>query len=327
MSDAFTVTRLLDRPIIDPSTHPSIGHNIQGPSLIRVPDWLPNPLGRYYLYFADHQGAYIRLAVADEILGPWRIHVPGSLQLAESGFLTEPPSVDDVQIDVVRKRIAGWGLKLSFDPIPDMLIPHIASPDVHVDHARREIVMYYHGLEQFGLQVTRTAVSTDGLTFLPLKETVRQPYLRAFPHRGITYAITMPGNFYRSVDGRTGWERGPTLFEPNMRHCAVVLTGSKLSVFWTRVGDLPEAILLSTIDVSGDWDTWRQTDHGVVLHPEHDWEGANQPLIESERGQSVGLVNQLRDPCIFIEDETTYLLYSVAGESGIAIAEVKGLTE
>jgi hypothetical protein len=83
--------------------------------------------------------------------------------------------------------------------------------------------------------------------------------------------------------------------------------------------------LLSTIDVSGDWDTWRQTDHGVVLYPEHDWEGANQPLIESERGQSVGLVNQLRDPCIYIEDETTYLLYSIAGESGIALAEVTGL--
>jgi hypothetical protein len=89
----------------------------------------------------------------------------------------------------------------------------------------------------------------------------------------------------------------------------------------TRLLDQP------IIDPSTDPHTWRQADHGVVLYPEHDWEGANQPLIESERGQSVGLVNQLRDPCIFIEDETTYLLYSVAGESGIAIAEVKGLAE
>jgi hypothetical protein len=33
-------------------------------------------------------------------------------------------------------------------------------------------------------------------------------------------------------------------------------------------------------------------------------------------------VNQLRDPAIFEEDGRTYLLYAVAGESGIAIAEL-----
>src|SRR5262245_25405114 len=75
------IDRLLDRPIITPALDPSIGPNIQGPSLIRVPDWAPGRLGRYYLYFADHKGRYIRLAYADELLGPWRIHVPGSLQL------------------------------------------------------------------------------------------------------------------------------------------------------------------------------------------------------------------------------------------------------
>ncbi|NET62179.1 MAG: hypothetical protein F6K47_40550, partial [Symploca sp. SIO2E6] len=34
------------------------GSNINGPSLIRVPEWIENPLGRYYLYFAHHQGKY-----------------------------------------------------------------------------------------------------------------------------------------------------------------------------------------------------------------------------------------------------------------------------
>ena len=51
------VERLLDRPIISPTLHPSIGHNIQGPSLILAPTWLKSPLGKYYLYFADHKGA------------------------------------------------------------------------------------------------------------------------------------------------------------------------------------------------------------------------------------------------------------------------------
>ena len=86
------VTRLLDRPIITPEVHPSVGPNIQGPSLIRVPDWVPGRLGRYYLYFADHKGRYIRLAFADSVLGPWKIHVTGSLQLDGSFLLTDPPA-------------------------------------------------------------------------------------------------------------------------------------------------------------------------------------------------------------------------------------------
>lgn len=42
------VERLLDRPIITPELHPSIGPNIQAPSLIKVPDWVEKRLGRYY---------------------------------------------------------------------------------------------------------------------------------------------------------------------------------------------------------------------------------------------------------------------------------------
>lgn len=45
---SIRVERLLDRPIITPDTHPSIGENIQGPSLIRVPDWVSDSLGKYY---------------------------------------------------------------------------------------------------------------------------------------------------------------------------------------------------------------------------------------------------------------------------------------
>ena len=51
MSAAISVTarRLSDGPIISPTSHPSIGNNIQGPALIRVPEWVEQPLGRYYL--------------------------------------------------------------------------------------------------------------------------------------------------------------------------------------------------------------------------------------------------------------------------------------
>ena len=45
------ISRLADNPIITPESSPTLGDNINGPSMIRIPDWVPNSLGRYYLYF------------------------------------------------------------------------------------------------------------------------------------------------------------------------------------------------------------------------------------------------------------------------------------
>ena len=98
------VERLVDAPIVTPSLHPSLGGNIQGPSLIRVPEWIEDRLGAYYLYFADHKGTYIRLAYADDLLGPWRIHPPGSLQIVDSHFLAEPPDVPPAQAERLRAQ-------------------------------------------------------------------------------------------------------------------------------------------------------------------------------------------------------------------------------
>ena len=104
--EVVRVERLLDAPIITPATHPSIGANIQGPSLIRVPEWVENPLGRYYLYFADHKGSYIRLAYADDLLGPWHVHAPGSLQIKDTHFPAEPPPIPPGELERIRAERA-----------------------------------------------------------------------------------------------------------------------------------------------------------------------------------------------------------------------------
>ena len=313
------VARLLDAPIIGPELDPSIGENIQGPSLIRVPDWVPDPLGRYYLYFADHKGHYIRLAYADDLLGPWSIHVPGSLQLEHSHFLAETP-------EVTPEMVAEWeerrGLKLSHDIQKEITAIHIASPDVHVDDENERIVMYFHGLEDVGRQVSRVATSTDGIHFEAQPQVLGRTYMRIFQYGGWTYSLAMPGRFYRSADGFTNFEEGPLLFNPDMRHSAVLLRGDTLWVFWTQVGEAPERILLNSIDLSGDWMSWTETEPVEVLRPERDWEGADAPLEPSVRSTAYGHVNQLRDPAIYEEDGRVFLLYAVAGESGIAIAEV-----
>ena len=316
------VERLLDAPIISPATHPSIGENIQGPSLIRAPDWIASPLGAYYLYFADHKGRYIRLAYADDLAGPWSVHPPGSLQLEDSRFLTEPPEVSEAKRQEIETRAKATTARRSHDAITEATTPHIASPDLHIDAERKKIVMYFHGLEEVGYQATRVALSDDGLQFTTRPDLLGRTYFRVFHYKGATYAMAMPGQIYRSADGMTGFEEGPLLFNPDMRHAALLLRGDQLYVFWTQVGEAPERILLSVVDLSGDWRAWKESEPIEVLRPEFDWEGADAPVEPSIRSTAYGHVNQLRDPAIFEEDGRVFLLYAVAGESGIAIAEV-----
>lgn len=76
-------TRFKNVPLITPASSPSIGENINGPTLMRVPDFVQNPLGKYYLYFAHHNGKSIRMAYADSPAGPFTVYEPGALQLED----------------------------------------------------------------------------------------------------------------------------------------------------------------------------------------------------------------------------------------------------
>ena len=316
------VERLVDGPIVSPASHPSIGANIQGPSLVRVPDWVESPLGRYYLYFADHKGRYIRLAYADRLAGPWTIHVPGALHLEDTPFPHQPPKVSVEAVRIAEKNRETSGRPILHSAAYEMSTPHIASPDVHVDAVDRRFVMYYHGLEGPGRQVSRVGVSDDGLAFESGKEILGPSYLRVFRYQGMTHALAMPDRFFRSTDPLGGFEEGPRLFNPDMRHAAVMLRGDTLYVFWTQVGDAPERILLSTVDLGGDWMDWMESEPVEVLRPERSWEGADVPVERSVRSVAYGMVNQLRDPAAYQEGDDVYLLYAVAGESGISIARV-----
>ena len=287
---SMTAVRAAANPIIRPDMLKGAdGENINGPSLIRAPRWLKKPLGRYYLYFAHHQGSYIRLAYANNPLGPYTVYEPGTLQLSQV------PTCQG----------------------------HIASPDVHVDEARQQIRMYYHCFpaSESRQQVTFVATSKDGLAFSPLPETLGVSYFRVFQWQGYYYALAQPGIVYRSKDGLTGFEKGPTLFADDMRHSAVLIKGHDLLVFYTNVGqDPPERIRESTIALTPDWTQWKETPPVPVLEPAMAYEGVDRPLAPSVRGSGTTWLRELRDPCIFKDGGKVYLLYSVAGEKGIAIA-------
>ena len=292
------IERLLDRPIIRPDMDASMGSNIAGPSLIRVPDWAEGALGRYYLYFADHRGTYIRLAWADALEGPWTTHEPGVLDLADSHFPTTCPPC-----------------------APPGAYVHIASPDVHVVDERQEIVMYIHGRDA-GRQVTRAAVSRRRPA---LRGEARDPGAAVLPRLPARRLLVRPGHARRRVPvpGRPLRLRGGAdAVQP--RHAALgpPEAGRLAARVLYAAGRRPEHVLQSRIDLAGDWLTWSETPPVEVLRPERDWEGAGLP-VEPSRGGAIDVpVNQLRDPAIYEEDGRAWLLYTVAGERGIALAEV-----
>ena len=80
------VARFKQNPLITTRTSKSLGTNVNGPTVIRVPAWVQKPLGRYYMYFANHMGEFIRLAYADAITGPWKIHEPGVLHVRDTAM-------------------------------------------------------------------------------------------------------------------------------------------------------------------------------------------------------------------------------------------------
>jgi hypothetical protein len=291
------VERLAENPIIYPGM-PGLegdrGENINGPSLLRVPEWVEDKLGKYYLYFAHHGGAHIRMAYADTLIGPWMVYEPGVLHMDQ-----------------------GPGRK------------HIASPDLHVDEERRQLRMYFHQPapeERAELrQVSFVALSANGIDFEVRPEILGKFYFRVFQYGGWHYALgkydNVDGVLYRSRDGLAGFEEGPRLL-PGVRHTALWVEGDVLHVLYTRVGDAPESILLSTAELSGDWWQWSFSEPALVLAPETEWEGVRLPVESSRSGAVKGPVRQLRDPGIYEEDGERYLLYSVAGEQGIALARL-----
>ncbi|MEM7355195.1 MAG: hypothetical protein AAF657_30575 [Acidobacteriota bacterium] len=336
------------QPIIEPAMFAAVGvaadgANINGPSLLRVPDWVPpadraHPSAAYYLYFADHSGRYIRLAWAQHVEGPWTLYRTGAdVPPGERGVLDMGDEGD---------LVLGNGLAASW---------HIASPDVLVDDANRRIEMYFHGLarldgEDLG-QKSFVATSATGLSFGDALEPVilGDFYFRVFRYRGDLYALAKHGALYRPRNPDDPWTppegfdfsqelwigRRDNPFQNaldraghshlKLRHVAVHVEGDTLWVFDSRVGDAPERLFLSRIDLgAGDFETWAVSGAArEILRPAPGWEGGELTPRPSTEGPVREDVNQLRDPGVFVDrGGEHYLLYCGRGEQGLGLARL-----
>jgi len=344
-AQTYDVTRLCGGPILTEEhfraagASESEGANLNGPTLIRVPDWLEparraDPDARYYLYFAHHNGDYIRLAWASDVCGPWWLYRAGGGVAVGGRGVLDLGVADELEI--------GNGLRI-FD--------HLASPEIVVDDAGKRFVMYFHGHASHdggaAGQRTFVATSADGLDFNGAVEPVMlgRSYFRVFRFRGELYAIANSGVLYRAPDARHPWTPPPGFgFADELwtkrrdplagveispvgtpmlpRHSWVWPRADTMQIFFTRVGDVPERILVADVDMrSADFREWSpQPPARELLRAEQAWEGADVDPEPSTFGPAPEGVNQLRDPFIFEEDGKLYLLYTGAGEDAIGIA-------
>ena len=317
--------RLAENPLITVRSSPSLGGNVNGPTVIRVPGWVERPLGKYYMYFANHMGDFVRLAYADAVTGPWTIYEPGVLHARDTAFFRQQP-----------------------DPVEtlDDFYTHVASPEILIDPERRRFVMWVHGwwtsgerwpsnprdarawARQNGYgQFTQPAESADGVHFTVRPAITKTSYLRVFQRGRFYYGVSRLGLVSRSTDPLASFESGPNLFRESsyasrVRHVALVQRGERMYVFFTGIGDAPERVLVSTVELSSDWTTWRALAPVDVLRPEAAYECANLPNAPSEAGDINEPARQIRDPFVFEDAGKTYLFYATCGEQGIAAAEI-----
>jgi hypothetical protein len=352
MAQTYTVERLnngqpvIDRQMFDDAGHSNWGRNINGPSVIRVPDWIspadrPDPSAQYYMYFANHGGNFIRMAWAEKVDGPYTLH-----------------GVHDYAADNPR-GVLDLGSDDRIDLANGLAVTgHIASPDVHVDHDNKRIRMYFHApAQQAGSgrgQKSFVAHSGSGLDFNAGIEPVILgfAYFRVFDYKDDKYAIASRGALYKAPDDPftppagfnyrhelwdlegSGYNDNPFQHDLNadadrdptgrVRHSAVRVVGDKLQVFHSRVGDKPERIVMTTIDLSvGDLTQWDPAyPPEEILEPELDWEGADLELGTSSAGSATN-VRQLRDPYVFEDaDGKLYLFYTGEGEGAIGVARL-----
>lgn len=325
------------------------GEDINGPSVIRIPDWISpenraDPSAKYYCYFAHHDGGYIRMAWAAEIEGPWHLYQVGTgTPLGDRGVL-------DLGDDVIN---LDNGIQ-----IPNN---HLASPDAHVDNENQRIILYFHSGsstyvdgKEVDAQLSYVSYSPYGLEFYDQIQPVilGTSYFRVFEYGDYMYALSNDGTPYRALDALapwappSGWDFTDRLWDshPNnpfqaditgidgipsselrVRHTAVRLVGDELQVFYSRRGDLMENIQMSTIDLSvGDWTKWDASYPPYpILQSAPGWEGGDLTPAPSEKGAAPENVNQLRDPYVLEDnDGSLYLFYSGRGEDAIGLAQL-----
>lgn len=197
--------------------------NINGASLIRIPDWLTkdqraDPSAQYYLYFSHHQGNYIRMAWSSSVLGPYTLFNAGNQE--------DPSFPGKGVLDLGPEDKMEWvnGAKMQ---------GHVASPHVLLDSINQQFILFIHapsngkGSSNFSTESQKTfiGVSHDGLNFNGsiseeeliggvgrgpsgfgmVNQILANAYLKTFEYQDELYGFTNHGVIWKSPSKDKPW--------------------------------------------------------------------------------------------------------------------------
>ena len=317
------------------------GDNIDGPSMIRIPNFVQNRANnnaRYYLYFGHHNGDYIRMAWSRDPDRGFTLFRAGS-PVGNRGVL------DNNNTNITN---VGQGIQLRRN--------HLASPDAHVDIGNNRITLFFHhgGPYRFNgndtnSQRTFVVQDRDGLNFRrgDIRPVQFGPsYFKVFRNRGRYFAVhndggpnvspsngifAVPGNYYNGNDLPDLWPRrsAGNMLSINgsrrVRHSGVLTQGNNLRHFYSVRGDSPERLYFTNVSLaSANVNNWSGNYPGTeVLRAVGGWEEGQRTPSPSVGGAQTN-VNQLRDPDIFQDnDGSLYMYYSGAGEEAIGVCAMQ----
>ena len=200
---------------------------------------------------------------------------------------------------------------------------------MHVDEANKRIVMYFHGegvsKNYPGCnQLSYVSISKDGLNFNAFSYPVAPFYLRMFKVNDKFYGIAKNRNKNGLLLVSSDWLKPFKILRevfPRIRHSAIFVDVKHILMFYSRIGDKPESIMLSRIPLEKFPKFFCINQVELVAKPEMEYEGVDIRANHSFPGKSRTRSQEVRDPAIFSEDGRLYLLYSNAGEAGICISE------
>ena len=113
-----------------PSSTRSDGDNIDGPSMIRIPSFIPNSRransnADYYLYFGHHDGDWIRMAWSANPTGPFTLFGAGA-SVGDRGVLDN----NNTNIATRRREGRNGGMRVFL-----VVAPSVTGPLVFFSHA------------------------------------------------------------------------------------------------------------------------------------------------------------------------------------------------
>jgi len=263
---AVSAVRLTQNPLITVHSSPSLGDNVNGPSIIRVPSWISAPARPLLHLLRPPQGpVHSPCLCRRESLGPWTIYEPGVVPVGDTAFFRpQAGSAWRRCRSVLHARGVTGDLRgpdaQTAGAVDARMVDRGAAAGRRTLPARRA---WGAGRAATASSHSR-AKSSDGLHFQVTRADHQgQLSPRVFRSTAISTAWPASASLLRSKDPlgrvrrRSESVRGRPVRRSRPPRRGRPAAAARCMSFSRASATRPRRVMLSTINLTGDWTTWK----------------------------------------------------------------------